>query len=154
MPHCTLEIGLKLVSRPNNRGWVLGQEVTGYDRTILMHDNRFDGHVAAAVGHEWQSGLGAPPLGEWLHVVAVFAQGGDSYVFVNGRKSHRTIATNRPSGGQTTLWLGRPHHGGHWCDCWVKMVRVFDECVGDDDIERTAKQFLAEMESKAERSAD
>ena len=50
MPACSLAVWVKLNSIPNRRGWLLGQEQTGYDRTILMHDDRFGGAVASAIG--------------------------------------------------------------------------------------------------------
>ena len=50
MPEVTLVCWVKLNSVANNRGWLFGNEVTGYDRTILMHDNRFGGALATAVG--------------------------------------------------------------------------------------------------------
>mmetsp|Transcript_8289 Transcript_8289/g.9669 ORF Transcript_8289/g.9669 Transcript_8289/m.9669 type:complete len:291 (+) Transcript_8289:132-1004(+) len=143
MPHCTFEIGLRLESIANDRGWVLTNEVTGFDRSVLMHDSRFgDGQIASAVGREWSSGMGPPPLREWIHVVATFQQNDKSRVYLNGSPSPSfTVARNRPIGCQESVWIGRPHHGGHYCDCWVKHVKIYDSALGHDQIATLAKEF-------------
>ena len=134
MPDCTLAIWVKLETIANDRGWLLGNEVTNFDRTIVLHDDRFDG-VGSTIGMTWNASLGPPPIGQWMFVVARFKQGGVSHVFLDGRKSWPSPRTeNRPSGGQRELWLGRPCHGGHWVDCWVKRVEVYASALQDDDI--------------------
>ena len=148
MPTCSLCMWVKLASIPNARGWIVGNEETGYDRTILLHDNRFGGSVASAIGKEWRSNLGAPPLGQWFHVVAVFRQGGESYVFLNGRRSN--IASkhtkNRPLGSREELWVGRPHHRDHFADCWIKSIAVVDYALSDEDVGAAHKGgFLAPL---------
>ena len=86
---------------------------------------------------KWHSNLGAPPVGSWIHVVATFQQYGESYVYLDGRQSNcaSSNTSNRPSGGRTELWLGRPHHGGHWCDCWVKSVQVFNYALQASEVQ-------------------
>ena len=137
-------IGLYLENIANSRGWVFGHEQSGYDRTILMHDSRFGSGVASAVGKTWQpwtNGGGNAPTKEWVHVTAVFRQNGDSYVYLNGVRSDNTVvATNNDGKGE--LWIGRPHWGGHWVDCWVKEVKVFDYALSDADVTNYTTAFL------------
>jgi len=142
MPECTLTVGLYLESIANNRGWVFGHEQSGYDRSIVMHDNRFGGNVASAVGKTWQPWYsnGSPPIRRWIHVTAVFRQNGESYVFLDGVKSNRSVvATNNEGLGD--LWVGRPIHGGHWTDSWIKEVKVFDFALSDEQVKEQVDQF-------------
>ena len=142
MPTCTLEVWVKLESIANKQGWLLGNERTGYDRTILMHDSRFGGGVALAVGYAYKTSHGPPKLHQWLHVVAIFSQGKGSYVYVDGVRSEGVVAKNRPSGAMTELWLGRPHHGNHFVDCWVRAVRVYDCALPDEAVQDLYKRGI------------
>lgn len=143
MPHCTFEIGLRLESIANVRGWVLTNEEHGFDRSIVMHDDRFGGgQIASAVGDVWSSGIGSPPLREWIHVVAVFQQDGKSRVYLNGSPSPcYAVAENRLLDCKDSVWIGRPHHAGHYCDCWVKHVNIYDAALGHNQIATLAREF-------------
>lgn len=154
MPHCTLEIEIRLDSIANDRGWVLGNEEMGFDRTILMHDGRFGGGVALAVGREWESNLGrpVPPVGRWMHVCAVFRQDGPSHVFLDGRRSNGVTARNRMAGSKTELWIGRAHPPGHYCDCWIKHVKVYDRALEDETIGKAAVNFHNEISAARSRA--
>jgi len=145
MPHCTLMIGIHLVSIANRYGWVLGHEMLGgYDRTILMHDERFGGGIASAAGKIWQpwNKPQPPPLGKWIHVTAVFRQGKTSSVFLNGIESDKSvIATNNE--GSNDIMIGHPKdYSDHWTDCWIKEVMVFDEALPNSQVVKYAKRFL------------
>ena len=144
MPDCTLTIGLYLESIANTQGWVFGSEQSGYDRTILMHDRRFGGGVASAVGKTWQPWFKpqSPALKEWMYVTAVFRQWGESVVYVNGVRSDRSvIATNND--GRGDLAIGRPvPHGNHWVNSWIKEVHVFESALDDEAVERLTSTFF------------
>jgi len=147
MPECTLMIGLYLESIANKRGWVFGHEMSGYDRTILIHDERFGGGVASALGYNWNpwsSSQGNAPTKEWVHVTAVFRQGGDSYVFLNGIRSENTSIGDN-SEGLGELWIGRASWGGHWVDSWIKEVKVFNSALNDAQVDSYAKRFQEEI---------
>ncbi len=144
MKNCTLMIGLYLESIANNHGWVFGNEASGYDRTILMHDIRFSSAIASAVGQPWTAWNNpqSPPLRKWIHVTAVFRQGGESYVFLDGVRSDKTVIANNDE-GKGDLWIGRAHHGNHWTDSWIKEVMVFDSALSDEDVESYSEAFIA-----------
>ncbi len=145
MPECTLMIGLYLDSISNDYGWVVGNEEGGYDRTILMHDHRFGGGIASAIGYPWSPWVKPhTPTKQWIHVTAVFRQGGESYVFVNGIKSDNS-AIGKNDGGKSDLWIGRPKHGGHWTDSWIKEVKVFNTALDDSLVVNYAEDFLKEV---------
>jgi len=148
MPACTLMIGLYVESFPNNRGWVFGHEESGYDRTILVNDDRYGGGVASAVGKMWtpwtDASKGKVPIKQWVLLTAVFRQNGDSYVYLNGiRSDSKVIATNNE--GSNDLYVGRPKGwSNHWVDSWIKEVKVFDQALTDGSIADYAKIFLSE----------
>jgi len=135
----TMELWVKLNSIANIYGWVAGQDDGGYDRTILLHDQRYGstggtGHVASAIGTTWSSNLGPPPLGVWIHVVAVFRQGGDSYVFLNNVKSNVVTANNNE--GRSNLYIGNypTATGDHHADVWIRKFRVYGRALSDDEV--------------------
>mmetsp|Transcript_31554 Transcript_31554/g.50333 ORF Transcript_31554/g.50333 Transcript_31554/m.50333 type:complete len:731 (-) Transcript_31554:155-2347(-) len=148
MPACTLMIGLYVESFANNRGWVFGHEESGYDRTILVNDDRYGGGVASAVGKMWtpwtDASKGKVPIKQWVLLTAVFRQNGDSYVYLNGiRSDSKVIATNNE--GSNDLYVGRPKGwSNHWVDSWIKEVKVFDQALTDGSIADYAKIFLSE----------
>jgi len=147
MNECTLTAGLYLESIANRYGWVFGHEQSGYDRTILMHVDRFGGSIASAVGFPWKpwKNSNQPPMKKWVHVTAVFRQGGQSYVFLDGvRSDFSTVAKN--GSGMAELWVGRPHHGGHWVNSWIKEVKVFDTALSDDFVKEQSKEFHKSLE--------
>jgi len=147
MKECTLTAGVYLESIANAHGWLFGNEHHGYDRTILMHDSRFGGNVASAVGKAWTpwNTRSSPPLKKWIHVTAVFRQGGVSYVFIDGVRSDKTvIANNNP--GLNDLWVGRAHWGGHWVDSWIKEVKVYDEALTDENVKEESNKFHASVQ--------
>ena len=149
MPNCTLMIGIYLESIANDRGWVLGHHRYGHDRSILMHDSRFGGGIASSIGRIWQPWKRpkSPPTGEWLHITAVFRQRGESYVYLNGvRSDNKAIARN--SNGFTDLWVGRSRWRGHWSDCWIKEVKVFNEALNDEEVSFQSKQFFKDIAKK------
>ena len=82
----TISVWCKLNSYANTRGWLVHTDNGGYDRSILMHDNRFGktsdgtGYTALGVGKTFTSDAGVTPLGEWVHIVAVWVEGGSSHL--------------------------------------------------------------------------
>jgi len=148
MPACTLMIGLYVESFANNRGWVFGHEENGYDRTILVHDDRFGGGLASAVGKTWNpwtdGSKGKVPTKQWVHLTAVFRQNGDSYVYLNGIRSDNKV-TAKNNEGRNDLYVGRPEWKGHWVDSWIKEVRVFDEALTDASVVDYTEKFLSQF---------
>ena len=86
MPDCTLVIVLYMesISMSGAKGWVLGNEEAGYDRSIIMHDSRFN-DMGMALGYSnsvWETKT-LPTVQKWLNIVAVFRQGKESYFYVD-----------------------------------------------------------------------
>ena len=134
MTDCTIEIWFKLLTVANNYGWLVGtDDIHGaYDRGVILHDGRFGGGVAPIPGATYNSGLPAPTLNEWSHVVVVYRQGGESAAFLNGVKSNTHSPTSNKD-GLTTVAVGTiPHLGGsHAADAWVKSITIWNEALSD-----------------------
>lgn len=109
---------------------------------IFYLDYRFGGGIASAVGKTWNPGDNMKtPVKEWIHVAAVFRQNGESYVFLNGERSENTVIAQNDY-GLSSLWIGRPHHAGHWTDCWIKEVKVFGRALSDEDVKVLSEMFF------------
>eukprot|EP00594_Rhizosolenia_setigera_P007288 CAMPEP_0178942524 /NCGR_PEP_ID=MMETSP0789-20121207/2046_1 /TAXON_ID=3005 /ORGANISM="Rhizosolenia setigera, Strain CCMP 1694" /LENGTH=136 /DNA_ID=CAMNT_0020621951 /DNA_START=458 /DNA_END=864 /DNA_ORIENTATION=- len=136
MPDCTLTIGLYLESIPEEAyGYVLNNEEEGWDRGIALHDPREyiagKNMITSTLGDRpWKAWAddnletGTAPVKEWFHVTAVFRQGGECAVYVNGVKSDYTSIGNN-SDGLPYLIVGRKlDRPNHWADAWIKEVKV------------------------------
>merc|ERR1719336_2704927 len=71
-PQLTVEMWVYMYSNDGNYGWAFGpDEGGGYDRSIVLHDPRFQG-VSLCVGHaNWGSNV-AMPLNKWTHLVGTW----------------------------------------------------------------------------------
>ena len=135
LPDCTIEVWFKLLSFANNLGWLVGSDNGGYDRGVILYDDRFGGGVAPIPGRTYNSGLPAPTLNQWSHVVVVYRQGGESVAFLNGVKSN-TISPTSNNEGLSTVVLGSYNHGkrSHATDAWVRSVTIWPRGLTDDEI--------------------
>ena len=147
MIDCTLVIGLYLESIPSGaRGWVLGHEVNGYDRTVIMHDSRFN-NMGMALGYAssvWDTQT-LPTVHKWLHIVAVFRQGKDSYFFVDGTQAP-IPRTGNNNGGSPDLYVGSAIHTDHQSDCWIKEVRVYERALDESEVQNLHQNFMTSLE--------
>ena len=126
MPDCTLTVGLYLESIPEGAlGWVFGHSKYGEDRSIILHDPQFSknnnkGVIASGTGQAWNPWTneitGTAPTKQWFHVAAVFRQGGECAVYVNGVKSDVTTIGNNID-AYPDLYIGRSRlYENHWAD--------------------------------------
>jgi len=155
MPECTLTIGLYLESKIS-LGYVFGHEEEGFDRGIILHDSRgFPGNnmITSATGQvpwmPWAGNnleTGTAPTKKWFHVTAVFRQGGECAVYVNGVKSDYTT-TGQNNEGLPDLYVGRPLFlYNHWADAWIKEVKVFERALTDAQVQYESDSFFGIME--------
>jgi len=146
MLDCTLSIGVYVVTIANNRGWIFGHEVSGYDRTILMHDSRFGSKPSLAVGRPWNAwgDNDVEFVGKWIHITGIFREGGDCFIYIDGIKSPFSVI-GKNSGGSSDLFVGSPNNGGHQTDSWIKEVQVFDKAIGDDQVQQLSDAFHASI---------
>ena len=137
MPDCTIEVSFKLLTVANNLGWLVSSDNGGgWDRSIIVHDSRFGGGVAAIPGTVYESGLPAPTLNEWSHVVVVYRQDGVSTAFLNGARGDLYSPTTNNE-GFTTLTLGTivANNIEHATDAWVKSITIWNEALSDVQVQ-------------------
>ena len=82
-PNLTMEIWYKPKAYSDGRDWIFGHDDGGFDRSIILHDSRFYG-LAMGIGNVYNSTLGYPPLGQWVHIVAVYSSDGVATLYQNG----------------------------------------------------------------------
>eukprot|EP00592_Proboscia_alata_P025552 CAMPEP_0194432698 /NCGR_PEP_ID=MMETSP0176-20130528/72174_1 /TAXON_ID=216777 /ORGANISM="Proboscia alata, Strain PI-D3" /LENGTH=849 /DNA_ID=CAMNT_0039249223 /DNA_START=118 /DNA_END=2667 /DNA_ORIENTATION=+ len=147
MLDCTLVIGLYLERIvPGSLGWVVGNENGGWDRSIVMHDDRLKG-MSMTLGYQtpFYDELVTPETKKWIHIVAVFSQGRNSYFYVDGKKANVTrIGQNGP--GLPDIYIGQPaNYEDHYADCWIKEVKVFDRAFNEEEVEELHASYEAEL---------
>ena len=121
-----------------NLAWVMSQIPDfGWSRAIALNDPRM-GKVSMTVGGGWDSGLGAAEVDKWLHVVAVWDQGGTSDVYLNGKKGKAKTHTKNGSGpriGQKLAIGGRANNdSSHNTASSVSDVRVYDRMLNYQEV--------------------
>lgn len=112
-----------------------------------MHDHWFGSRVAPAIGYTWYpwaTRKGLAPTKKWIHVTAVFRQSGASYVYLNGVKSENS-GIGRNNDGLGDLRIGCLPWDGHWRDCWVKEVKVWNRALNDDEVTKYYTAFQASV---------
>ena len=138
MTDCTIEIWFKLRTIPQHNGWLVStDDIHGwYDRGVIVHDERFGGGVAPIPGATYNSGLPAPTLNEWSHVVVVYRQDGVSTAFLNGARGDLYSPTTNNE-GFTTLTLGTivANNIEHATDAWVKSITIWNEALSDVQVQ-------------------
>jgi len=163
MQKCTYELWVKLTSAPGgNMGWVMAQTPDySWSRAITLNDARL-GKVSMTVGGGWDSGVGAAPVGEWLHVVAVWDQGGTSTVYMNGKKGKKQKTSTKNGAGSSkseSLSIGGRANkdASHNTPTLISDVRVYNRMLTDAEVtklfqygRRTEKLALAMIPPEAE----
>ena len=135
MPQATFAVCFYLNSKANNYGWLFGSEDTGCDRYVLVHDNRVGGTGPSCKKTNW--GLGQTPVGQWNHVVVAYDQKTkQSWAFLNGKKGTvgRGIVHSDSGAYKNQLWLGGPHHNGHYANTDVATARVWRRTLSDAEV--------------------
>ncbi len=150
MPRCTIVIGVYLESEANDRGWVLSIDKGGYNRSIVLHDDRFKGMGMPSGGNRsvWSNDdEGQPRMKQWMHIAAVYSQGASNNKFyVDGVLAPNQIYSSTGWGYSQVTIGTNPGFDNHWVDCWVKEVKIYDRILSDDEIQQLNNQFQMELE--------
>ena len=133
-----------------------------HNRGIAMHDEELDG-MGIALEYDspegnsiWDGRKVLPKANQWMQMVAVFREGGDCNLYVNGMKAPKTVTEKQPINPNSAskiqprnpnsaskydvsaseLYIGNTPHmeGTVWCDCWVNEVKVYDRALNSDQI--------------------
>lgn len=145
LPQITMGMLVNMRSQANNRGWVIGHDDSGFDRSINLTDIRYGYGVAGGTGVTPHASTLLRPkdnLDSW-HCVAVaydadnatatfYADGATQTVFASPA-SGRVTAT---LGGLTTQWLN------HTVDALVDEVFMFNRALGADEITQVCAEAL------------
>ena len=158
----SVELWIKLVSIPNGRGWVFGNDATtpntgvdsqDYDRGLFMHDTRFSpqrsppnasaveaaewGRSAMGVGHEYQSLMMAPAVGKWVHMVGVWRQGGSSELYRNTVRQDVEPSRTFNFDGMRDAVLGGHRHLAHYhVDAHIAALRIYNVPLREREVQR------------------
>ena len=62
-----------LVEEYDGKGWIIGHDDHGYDRSVIISDARYGG-MGQGMGSVYDPGLGYASKDVWHHFVAVFRQ--------------------------------------------------------------------------------
>ena len=162
MPELSMIIDFYLESIPEgSKGWLLNHDNGGYDRALVLHDERFNG-ITHGVGYPAgpvYDTYTTPETGKWIQMVVTYRQGGECAVFVSNEKAPITHE-GRNNDGSSSLILGRVlKYPNHWCDCWIKGVSVYDKGLSDEEVDAVFGKFKEEIvvpsgEARGDESVD
>ena len=128
------------------QGWIIGHDNGGFDRAIIVSDNRFGG-MGSGVGFRYDAGLGYPSKGEWHQAVGVFSQltPQGSFVALDGRIGTRVTARNDDSAEPDFTIGGLANSPGHGIQGDVKLVKIYHHALSDDEVAASYRHFMSRM---------
>jgi len=146
-PDLTYELLLKQTSYNKfGRGWIMSADDGAFDRSILMDDSRFGG-VALGVGkvYDASSAVGFLPLGEYVHLVAVW-EGDKASLYLDGQLVQTTSIARPSQSNIRYICLDQnPGHDNHqWNGCF-NQIRAYDFALSADDVKGFAKDAEERM---------
>ena len=130
----TIEIIFKLdydYNPGSTNAWIVGHDNSGYDRSLVLSDNRYGG-VGSGIGGTYTSGIPSPSVGIWHHGIATFRQGisRESFVAIDGVLGSKVTANNGNGKSEFTIG-GLANYANHGIKGFVKGVRVFPASFND-----------------------
>ncbi|WOJ92362.1 LamG-like jellyroll fold domain-containing protein [Congregibacter variabilis] len=123
---------VNIASVPNNRGWVIGHDNGGYDRSISLHDSRFSGSnikPAAGVGKTYTSTLADLTLNEWKFVAASYQGNGQTTTVYFDGQSQEVLGTNNSNGNSFFTVGGLSTYAGHQINGLVDNIFIYDRAL-------------------------
>ena len=135
----TIEIVFKLDDDFNGgqtQGWIVGQDNSGYDRSLILSDSRYGG-MGQGIGGTYNPGIAQPSNGKWHHAISTYKQGvaGGSFITLDGTIGAKTTANNNDGVSSFTIG-GLQNYGSHGIKGLILGVRIYD--VAFDDTLATA----------------
>ena len=145
MSSCTLVIGVYVENIPNTRCWIMGHDNGGYDRNIILSAPEFKGMGMSnsdPISPVWEEETN-PPVGEWLHIVAVYHRDAPCHFYVNGVKAPLSPIGDNGEGRPDIYIGGLKHHPNDYnIDGWIKEAKVFARGLGDSEVMRLSNEFF------------
>lgn len=126
-----------------NLGWVVSQFPDYvWSRALTLKDWRL-GQVSITTARYWDSKLGSPPVGEWIHLAGVWRHYEPSTAYMNGIPGESTDANNgRGSDPHEVLVIGgrAPGDPVHNPAIAISQVRVYNRALRDSEVLELFKQ--------------
>lgn len=135
MTEVTFGAWIWLDTYDNNRGWVIGHDNHGYDRSLILHDNRYNYEPAAGIGYTYNPGFDFTlSLGGW-HFIAASYQGNGSptTVYVDGNYDVTGLANNGTGMSSFTVG-GLSNFPDHEIDGLVDNIFIFDRALSVEEL--------------------
>lgn len=151
-PEVTFGMWVRLDTIANARGWVLGHDNGGFDRSIALHDNRYGSRVAGGTGTTPHASTLIQPasnLATWICVAAAYD--GSQATFYSaklGAASQAQTVTASPGGGATQATLGglSAAFGSHTIDGRVDNVFMYDRALTQAELDDVCGYFDGDMD--------
>ena len=107
----------------------------------VSQDERFGG-IAAQAGSVYQSTLGYPPVGEWIHIVATWENGVDCKVYLNYNHQDTRAAMNNE--GHPDISIGGLETARrNAIDASISQLRIYSRRLTDADVEQRFQDTCA-----------
>lgn len=143
LPQMTMGMYVNVQAANNDRGWVLGHDNGGYDRSLILHDSRYGFGLAAGVGHTyktellWEDG----DLGQWFGIaVAYDFDKREAVIYLNdlqGSSFIQTVTGTTYGNGLSTATLGGlDQYTGHGTNALADEVFIFDRALNQAELDR------------------
>ena len=157
LPEMTMGMFVKLRSIANSRGWVMTQDDTPYDRSLILHDDRYASKHAAGVGHSYPSTL--PRFGDHLDrwvFIAVSYSGNSSTIYFNDLYDSQTQTeyTNLTQGFPVVTIGGHPFATNHGVDGLVDEVFIYDRFLTQGELDQICDDLNPNLPPLADAGMD
>jgi hypothetical protein len=143
LPRLTMGMLVNLRGLENARGWVLGHDDGGYDRSLALTDVRYGSGVAGGTGidpHASSLITLKDHLNTWHCVAAAYDGVAGTATFYADGASQTVPAT--PGGGLSFATLGGlRNHPGHTVNGLVDEVFMFDRALTVAELDRVCDSF-------------
>jgi len=136
MQEVTFGAWVYLNTYDNSRGWVIGQDNGGYDRSISLHDDRYSDtnkKPAAGVGFTYKSDLDDVSLGEWHFIAVSYAADLSTTVYFDG-KSQTIAGTDNSDGNSSFTVGGLSNYDNHEINGLVDDIFIYNRALRTDEL--------------------
>ena len=140
-PEITIGMYVNVDSLINNRDWILGHDNGGYDRALLIFDDRFGTGFASTAGGTYTSTLTpfGSNLGAWFGIAAAFNQTTNSAtIYINdlfGNSVTQTVSTNFGNGRSNFSLGGLAQFGNHTVNALADEVFIYDRALTQSELD-------------------
>lgn len=140
-PQITIGMYVNVDSLINNRDWILGHDNGGYDRALLIFDDRFGTGFASTAGGTYTSTLTSfgSNLGSWFGIAAAFNQTTNSAtIYINdlfGNSIAQTVSTSFGDGRPNFSLGGLAQFGNHTVNALADEIFIYDRALSQAELD-------------------